>query len=112
GYRRAAALAYPRARYNLALMLEEGRGSKPDPAAAAELYRAAARQNFAPAQNNLGILLAEGRGVPADLVEAYAWLSLAVENHAKPAGRDIVADQLTSAQRAAGDATAAKYRAH
>ena len=97
-YREAATQGYARAAYNLALMLEEGRGSPADPAAAAELYRAAATQNYGPAQNNLGILLAEGRGVKANLVEAYAWLALAVENGAKPIGRDIVAQQLSAAQ--------------
>src|SRR6185369_10763524 len=79
---------YARARYNLALMLEEGRGSPPDAPAAVTYYRAAAEQNFAPAQNNLGILLAEGRGAAPNLVEAYTWLALAVENGAKPTGRD------------------------
>jgi len=34
------------------------------------------------------------------LPQAYAWLSIAVENGAKPTGRDIVAQQLTSAQLA------------
>jgi TPR repeat protein/nucleoid-associated protein YgaU len=97
-YRLAAAQGYARAQYNLALMLEEGRGAPVDAAAALELYRAAALQNFAPAQNNLGILLAEGRGTPADLIDAYTWLAIAVENGARPTGRDIVARQLSSAQ--------------
>ncbi|MEX2044277.1 MAG: hypothetical protein WD941_02925, partial [Opitutus sp.] len=97
-YRVAATQGYARAQYNLALMLEEGRGTPADAAAAAEHYRAAALQNFAPAQNNLGILLAEGRGVPADPVDAYTWLALAVENGTRSTGRDIVAQQLTSAQ--------------
>ncbi len=110
-YRGASNQGYARARYNLALMLEEGRGSAADPAAALELYRAAALQNYAPAQNNLGILLAEGRGAPADLSQAYAWLSLAVENGAKPTGRDIVAQQFTSSQLAEANVAVAKLRA-
>lgn len=97
-YRAAAGQGYARARYNLALMLEEGRGSAVDLPAAAELYRAAGAQGFASAQNNLGILLAEGRGVPQNMVEAHAWFSLAVENGAKPTGRDIVAQRLSPAQ--------------
>lgn len=110
-YRAAADRNYARARYNLALMLEEGRGSAADPATAADLYRAAALQNFAPAQNNLGLLLAEGRGVPADLIEAYAWLSIATENGAKPTGRDAVAQQFTAAQLARANVAVAKLRA-
>ena len=109
-YRASAAQGYARARYNLALMLEEGRGSNADPAGAIEFYRAAALQNYAPAQNNLGILLAEGRGAPADLSQAYAWLALAVENGAKATGRDIVAQQFTSAQLAEANVAVAKLR--
>lgn len=101
-YRAAAEQGYSRARYNLALMLEDGRGSPPDPTAAATFYRAAAEQNFGPAQNNFGIMLAEGRGgLKSDPVEAYAWLSLAAENGAKPTARDLLVRQLSSAQIAA-----------
>lgn len=110
-YRAAAGQRYARAQYNLALMLEEGRGSAADPAAAMEFYRAAALQNFAPAQNNLGILLAEGRGTAANPVEAYTWLALAVENGAKPVGRDIVARQLSAPELADANARVAKLRA-
>jgi TPR repeat protein len=92
-YRLAAGQGYARAQYNLALMLEEGRGSAPDLAAAAGFYRSAALQNYAPAQNNLGILYAEGRGVTASLIDAYTWLSLAVEKGGRPTGRDLVAKQ-------------------
>jgi TPR repeat protein len=91
-------------------MLEEGRGAPPDPAKALELYRAAAGQNFLPAQNNLGIILAEGGGGDAAMVEAYVWLALAVENGAKPTGRDIVAQKLTPAQLSEAQATLAKRR--
>ena len=94
-YRTAAAAGYARARYNLAIMLEEGRGSTADPFAAEEFYRSAAQQNYAPAQNNLGVLLAEGRDVPADLTQAYAWLAIAAENGARSTGRDLVAQQFT-----------------
>ncbi|MSU25006.1 MAG: hypothetical protein EXS32_14460 [Opitutus sp.] len=110
-YRAAATQGYARARYNLALMLEEGRPAPADAAAAVEFYRAAAAQNYAPAQNNLGILLAEGRGVAINFPEAYAWLALAVDNGAKPTGRDIVAQQLSSAQLAEANITIAKLRA-
>ena len=43
-----------------------------------------------PMQNNYGIMVAEGRGVPEpNLVEAYAWISLAVENGVRSEGREI-----------------------
>lgn len=99
-YRLAAEQGYPRAQYNLAVLLEEGKGGAKDDPLAARLYLAAAQQGFGPAQNNYGIMVGEGRGgLAADLVEAFAWLSLAVDNGVTPAGRDLVANQLTPAQR-------------
>ncbi len=109
-YRAAAVQGFARAQFNLGLMLEEGRGSAVNHAEAIELYRAAASQNFLPAQNNLGILLAERRTSTADVVEAYTWLALAVENGANPAGRDIVARELSPAQIAEANAAVVKRR--
>ena len=45
--------------------------------------RAKAEKGNAIAQYNLGLTYAEGRGVAADPIEAYAWLSLAMENGAR-----------------------------
>lgn len=110
-YREAADRGYVRARFNLALMLESGLGSSSDAVAAAELYRTAAERGFAPAQNNYGLLLAEGRGsVPTNLVESFAWLTIAVENGANPAGRNLVAKKLNPAQLAAAQQRAAELR--
>lgn len=111
-YRDAADRGDARARFSLALMLEGGLGSAPDAVAAAELYRTAAEQGFAPAQNNYGLLLAEGRGsVEANLVESYAWLTIAVENGANAAGRNLVAQKLDPAQLAAAMGRASELRA-
>ena len=58
---------------------------------------------WAEAQNNYGIMLAEGRGgLTANLVDAYAWLALAVENGANQAstGRDLVEQRLDANQLA------------
>ena len=100
-YRLAADQRYPLACYNLGLMSEEGRGVERNDAQAAALYRTAAEQNYGPAQNNLGIMIAEGRGdLSPDLAESYAWLSLAVENGAKPTARDIISRRLTEVQLA------------
>ena len=45
--------------------------------------RAKAEKGNAIAQYNLGLAYAEGRGIAADPVEAYVWLSLAMENGAR-----------------------------
>ena len=101
-YKVAAERGYPRAQYNYALLLEDGRGVGKDPVAAAALYRAAAEQGFAPAQINYGLVLAEGRGgVSPDPVQAYVWLSRAVQNGASPEARDALARSLTPEQLAA-----------
>jgi TPR repeat protein/nucleoid-associated protein YgaU len=111
-YQEAADQGYDPARFNLALMLETGIGSSADISAAAELYRIAAERGFAPAQNNYGLLLAEGRGsIAIDLVEAYAWLTIAVESGANPAGRNLVSRKLNPAQLTAAQERAANIRA-
>ena len=63
----------PEAEFNVAVMLDSGRGVRPDLAAAALWYaRAAARGNHRAAYN-LGLLYEDGQGVPqnADLARAY-----------------------------------------
>ena len=111
-YRAAAEQGHAEARHNLAVMLEEGRGSPADAVAAVQFYRAAAEQGFVPAQTNLGLLLAEGRkNLPANLIEAYAWLTISVENGANPAARDIVGQKLDAAQLAAANERIAKLQA-
>ncbi len=98
-YRQAAERGYARAQYNYALLLEEGRGVSRDAAAAAALYRAAAEQGFTPAQVNYGLALAEGReGLPRDPVQAYVWLSRAVQGGASAEARDALARTLTPEQ--------------
>ena len=82
-------------------MAEEGRGMERNDELAAELYRVAALRNYGAAQNNLGIMIAEGRGgLGQDMAESYAWLSLAVENGAKPSARDIVVRRMSEVQLA------------
>ena len=99
-YKQAADRGFPRAQYNLGLLLEDGRGVAKNEAAAAGYYRAAAEQGFAAAQNNYGLMLSEGRGgLAKDPVQAWVWLSLAVENGASPAARDFVARGLGADQR-------------
>ena len=98
-YKQAADRGFARAQYNLGLLLEDGRGVTKNEAAAAGYYRAAAEQGFAAAQNNYGLMFSEGRGgLTKDPVQAWVWLSLAVENGASPAARDFVARGLGAEQ--------------
>ena len=72
-YRRAAEAGMPEAEFNVAVMLDSGRGVRPDLAAPAIwTARAAARGNHRAAYN-LGLLYEDGQGVPqnADLARAY-----------------------------------------
>ena len=100
-YEASSGKGYPPASYNLGLMAEDGRGMARNDVFAAGVYRKAAEKNFGPAQNNLGIMIAEGRGgLRPDQAEAYAWLSLAVENGVKPTARDIILHRLSEVQMA------------
>lgn len=110
-YRLAAAQNHPRAALQLAVLLEDGRGVTRDEAEAARLYRLAAEQGIGAAQTSLGLMLAAGRGALAvNLPEAAAWLTLAVEQGAPPASRDLVVARLTPEQRSASEAILAELR--
>ncbi len=103
-YRRAAAQNHPRAAYHLAVMLEDGRGVARDEAGAARHYRIAAEQGIGVAQASLGLMLAAGRGgLTTNLPEAYAWLSLAVENGGAPASRNLVQGRMSATERSAAE---------
>jgi TPR repeat protein len=69
-YQRAGEAGDARALYRLGAMLEQGLGTSPDPAAAAELYRRAAARGYAAAMRNLARMLDEGRGLPRDPARA------------------------------------------
>ena len=56
---------------------------------------AKAEKGNAIAQYNLGLAYAEGRGTPSDRVEAFVWLSLAIENGARGRALDNLSAQLT-----------------
>jgi len=103
-YRQAAAQNHPRAALQLAVLLEDGRGVTRNEPEAARLYRIAAEQGIGAAQTSLGLMLAAGRGgLDINLPEALAWLTLAVDQGAPPASRDLILARLTPEQKAQSD---------
>jgi len=70
------------ARTLLGAMYWSGEGVPRDHKEAARLYLLAANQGYARAQNDIGFMLGFGEGIPPrDDVEAYKWLSLAIEHY-------------------------------
>ncbi|HYX04894.1 MAG TPA: tetratricopeptide repeat protein [Reyranella sp.] len=70
------------ARTLLGAMYWSGEGVPRDHKEAARFYLLAADQGYARAQNDIGFMLGFGEGIPPrDDVEAYKWLSLAVEHY-------------------------------
>lgn len=69
-YRMAAENGDPLAAFNIARLLERGRGVDRDAAEAVRWYRTAAEAGLAKAMTNLGILLYRGDGAPQDIGEA------------------------------------------
>ena len=70
------------ARTLLGAMYWRGEGVPRDHKEAARLYLLAADQGYARAQNDIGFMLGFGEGIPPrDDVEAYKWLSLAIERY-------------------------------
>jgi TPR repeat protein len=70
------------ARTLLGAMYWSGEGVPRDHLEAARLYLLAANQDYARAQNNIGFMLGFGEGVPPhDDIEAYKWLTLAIERY-------------------------------
>ena len=99
--KRAALQGHIVAQFNLGWMYAKGAGGlQQDYTQAIEWYRMAAEQGDAAAQNNLGEMYARGEGVPRDYVQAYMWLSRAMEGGFKPAVeyRNRLARKMTAAQ--------------
>ncbi len=69
----AVAAGDPRAQYELAIRMVEGRRENRDPAAAVELFEKAAQKGLAPAQYRLGSLYEKGVGVEKNLQQARHW---------------------------------------
>ncbi|MEW9835874.1 peptidoglycan-binding protein [Mesorhizobium marinum] len=78
--REAAAAGDARALFEIATRYAEGRGAKPDMAAAAEWYEKSAELGFAPAQYRIGNMYEKGTGVERDLGKARGWYLKAAES--------------------------------
>nr|WP_282706524.1 tetratricopeptide repeat protein [Pseudomonas syringae] len=63
----------PRAQYQLALMLKEGRGVERNYAEALLYFRALSAERIAYAENELGNMYKHGYGVPQDYSKAMDW---------------------------------------
>jgi TPR repeat protein len=120
-YRMAADQGHANAQHNLGTMYEMGEGVGPDYALAAAFvwFRRAALQGYAPAQCSLGVMLMLGRGVRRDDIEAYKWLTLAMESkserHSSVAAlakrnRDQVALRISPHQAAIGERHAREFQ--
>ncbi|MBR6467672.1 MAG: sel1 repeat family protein, partial [Desulfovibrio sp.] len=77
--RRAADLGSPKALYQLALMLAEGRGTAKDPVKAVRCARKAAGRGIVLAQHFLGDCYWKGEGVAASVKAAFFWYEKAAK---------------------------------
>jgi TPR repeat protein len=66
--------------YSAGVMAEMGLGTSRDPGQARVMYRRAAESGFAPAMVKVSDDCARETGAGADLVEAYAWLQVALQS--------------------------------
>ncbi|MGF1626059.1 MAG: tetratricopeptide repeat protein, partial [Alphaproteobacteria bacterium] len=109
-YRRAAEQDYPPAQFNLALKLQAGDGLPADAEAARALFASAADQGHPPAMLNLGIMLANAATDGEGLVEAYAWIRIAVDAGVPNAFEALrtLGQAMTDDQIEAGQALAAE----
>lgn len=80
-FERSAAHGNVHSMYSAAVMAEEGLGTSRDPKLARTMYRQAAKSGFVPAMIWVGDDYARGAIDKRDLVEAYAWLELALQSN-------------------------------
>lgn len=90
-YEAAAQQGMAEAQFNLGLILQNGIGVSKDVDTAIRWYEQAAFRGIVPAMRALGLLYLAGVGQsPQDDIEAWAWLTIAVEN-----GDSALAGQLS-----------------
>jgi TPR repeat protein len=78
-FQRSAEHGNPHATYSVGVMADIGLGTSRDPALARAMYRKAAESGFTPAMVKVSDDLARRSGDGRDLVEAYAWLQVALQ---------------------------------
>jgi TPR repeat protein len=93
---------HSKAQFNLAVMLEEGRGQVTDLRKAFFWYEKAAQQGESNAHYKLALFCTWGKGCEVDLVLAHMWFALAARKGNADAihNRDAVAKQLKAEQLA------------
>ncbi len=114
-YSKAAEQGNAGAQTNLGLMYHLGLGVAQDYKAAVQWYSKAAQQGLAEAQLKLGLMYYLGRGVAQDNIRAYMWANLAVSNGEDTELRDLIAEEMTTAdiqkaQSLAHDCLAKNYQ--
>ena len=80
-FERSAAHGNVHSMYSAAVMAEEGLGTSRDPKLARTMYRQAAKSGSVPAMIWVGDDYARGATDERDIVEAYAWLELALQSN-------------------------------
>jgi len=78
-FRKAAALAYPPAEFQMGQLYDFGFGVSQDDTAALGWYRKAAEHGSAAGRRVVGDFYQKGRGVPADAAEAARWYRRAAD---------------------------------
>jgi localization factor PodJL len=98
--------------HNLAVLVAEGVGSKPDYATAIAWFRRAAQHGIRDSQFNLAVLLARGLGTPQDLAGSYTWFAIVATQGDEDAAkkRDEVGARLAAAELAAAKLAAERWR--
>jgi TPR repeat protein len=98
-YERACALKEWRGCTNLAAMLQDGRGTKPDPTRAAVFLKQACDGNDANACGLLGDAVQKGRGVPRDPTRSKRLLAIACKGGQRWACRSTEATAVGAASK-------------
>jgi TPR repeat protein len=110
-FERSAAHGNVHSMYSAAVMAEEGLGTSRDPKLARTLYRQAAKSGFVPAMIWVGDDYARGAINERDLVEAYAWLELALQSNVQEELKLLAKIDLLGARLPADRRDAARTRA-
>ena len=107
--REAIAAGEPKAQYELAVRLYDGRGLPKDQTAAARWFERAAQAGLAPAQYRLGSMYETGIGVSRDLSAAKSWYLKAAEAGNARAAHNLAVIDADPGSKAADYPEAAKW---